>query len=79
MRRSRPAIIALADLKSESLLRLRSTSSDWTEQPVFSALFGSTTRGDMCPRSDIDILLVRDDHGDADIFQAGSTGWPQRS
>lgn len=65
-----PAIIMLADLEAELLLRLRTAISGWEEQPVFAALFGSAARGDMRPRSDIDIFLVRDDSGDTDSFQA---------
>jgi hypothetical protein len=64
------AVIMLADLEAEFLSRLRTEISGWTEQPVFAALFGSSSRGDMQSHSDVDIFLVRDDHSDPDVFQA---------
>lgn len=66
------AIIMLADLESELLHRLRAAISTWADQPVYAALFGSSARGDMHRRSDIDVFLVRDDLSDPDAFQAQS-------
>ena len=52
------AALALADLRLELWKRLRETLSEWTEQPVHAAVFGSAARGDGGPDSDIDLLLV---------------------
>lgn len=69
-----PAIITLAEMESELVARLRATIDAWTQPPVFAALFGSAARGDMHLRSDIDILLIRDDRDDADNFQDQADG-----
>lgn len=56
-------IIALANLRSELLLRIEQALETWSQQAVYAAVFGSAARGGMRSDSDIDILLVRpDDH-----------------
>lgn len=52
-------IIALAELPAKFLQRLAEQIREWPEQPIYAAVFGSATRGEMRPGSDIDLLLVR--------------------
>ncbi|WP_433009508.1 nucleotidyltransferase domain-containing protein [Kribbella sp. CA-294648] len=62
-----PAIGELANLRDLFLGRLRSEAETW-EVPAASVwLFGSTSRGEGGPASDVDILVVRpDDVSDSD-------------
>jgi predicted nucleotidyltransferase len=62
-----PAIGELANLRDLFLSRLRSEAETW-ELPAASVwLFGSTSRGEGGPSSDVDILVVRpDDVSDSD-------------
>lgn len=61
-----PHVEALAKLRDELLSRLAGEVKGWTVSPVFAALFGSAARGEMHPKSDIDLLVVRPDTVDAD-------------
>jgi len=54
-------IIALANIKSELLLRIEKELTHWAQPPVYAAVFGSAARGSMRADSDIDILLVQGD------------------
>jgi len=60
------AIVALAGLRDELLSRMRLHLGAWPVPPVAAWLFGSAARGDGSPHSDIDILVIRPDHVDAD-------------
>ena len=51
-------IIALADLRSALMDRVRAHLVSWPTPPVWAALFGSAARGRMQPDSDIDLFLV---------------------
>ncbi len=62
------AIEALADLRGELLGRIRSALAGWDPSPVAAWLFGSMARGKGTGASDIDILLVRPDLADDDLW-----------
>lgn len=66
-----PAVRELADLKSAFLERLRRHVGAWPHPPVFGALFGSAARGEMRPDSDLDIILVRPDDAEDDVWARG--------
>ena len=63
-----PYIIALAGLRDELLQRLAGEVRAWPEPPVLGAVFGSGARRDHSAASDLDILLVRADGADEDIW-----------
>jgi len=54
-----PHIVALAELPTTLTDRLRNLISAWAKPPVYAALFGSATRSDMRPSSDLDLFVVR--------------------
>lgn len=54
-----PAIEQLASLRTEFFERVSGEVESWPEPPIFVAVFGSASRGDMRPDSDIDLFLVR--------------------
>lgn len=54
-------VLALADMWSRLLQRVRAEVLSWELQPVTACLFGSAARGEATADSDIDILLLRDD------------------
>jgi predicted nucleotidyltransferase len=61
------AIGELANLRDVFLGRLRSEAETWAVPAAAVWLFGSTSRGEGGPQSDIDILVVRpDDVSDSD-------------
>lgn len=53
-----PHIVALANLRTSLMDRARFHVEAWPTRPVWAALFGSASRGEMRPESDIDIFLV---------------------
>ena len=55
------AVIALAAQRATFFARLEAAFADWEIPPVYAALFGSASRWDMTPASDIDLFLVRPD------------------
>jgi predicted nucleotidyltransferase len=61
-----PAVIALAQLRTEFFDRIRAEISQWRISPVSAAIFGSAARGDGSTESDIDVFLVRADEVDED-------------
>ena len=50
--------VALAGLRLELWDRLRKELGRWKVRPMYACAFGSATRGDGTPESDIDVLLV---------------------
>ena len=53
-----PAIHLLTDMRAELSRRIRRTVSEWPQQPVLVATFGSFARRDGNERSDIDLLVI---------------------
>ncbi len=53
------AVIELARLKEEFIIRLRRELTDWSIRCSYAALFGSAARIDMHADSDIDLLVIR--------------------
>jgi predicted nucleotidyltransferase len=61
-------IIAIAQLRSTFLDRLERAFSAWGIPPKYAAVFGSAGRGQMTTSSDIDILLIRPDRCDEELW-----------
>jgi predicted nucleotidyltransferase len=61
-----PDIEALVHLRSELFRRISASFEAWEIKAEFAARFGSAARGDMKSDSDIDMLVVRNEHIDAD-------------
>jgi predicted nucleotidyltransferase len=61
-----PAVLVLAELRTELLERLHAALAHWEIQPVSAALFGSAARGDGDVDSDIDLLVIRPAEVDED-------------
>jgi predicted nucleotidyltransferase len=61
-----PGILALATMWQTLLDRIQTALTQWPEQPVASWLFGSAARGEADAISDVDILMVRQDHPSVD-------------
>lgn len=53
------AIVALANLRTTLLDRIRSSIQTWKWKPVAVYLFGSTAKGTATERSDLDVLVVQ--------------------
>lgn len=62
-------IIALTNLRTTLMGRVRTHVEGWPTPPVWAALFGSAARGQMRPESDIDLFLV-DPAVDAERWEA---------
>jgi predicted nucleotidyltransferase len=54
-----PAVVLLADLRSELLRRLRDAFERWDPAPAHASMFGSAARADGDAESDVDLLVVR--------------------
>jgi Nucleotidyltransferase domain len=54
-----PAVIAIAQIQSQLIERLRNRLGEWSIRTPYSALFGSSATGQMRPDSDLDIFVVR--------------------
>jgi predicted nucleotidyltransferase len=54
-----PAVLALAEMRSEFLRRLRYLLAHWPVPAVHASMFGSAARGDGDSESDIDLFIVR--------------------
>ena len=75
-------IIGLAQLPRTFLKRLEDRLASWRVPPVYAAVFGSVARGSMTVDSDVDLLLIRPDdveddlwHGQVDHFVTEVTRW----
>lgn len=66
-------IKSLVDLRFEFLGLLTKEVEAWNVLPVCGAIFGSTVRSDMTPKSDIDIFIVR-----PKSINFGSSVWRQQ-
>jgi predicted nucleotidyltransferase len=66
-------IIQLARLTQSLLKQIEEYLENWDPRPRYAAIFGSAARGTMTEESDIDILLVRDDSTQIDIWDAQVT------
>jgi predicted nucleotidyltransferase len=64
-------IIELAHLQRTLLTRIEEHLAGWSVPPVYAAVFGSSTRGEMTSSSDLDLLLVRPD-------DASQTTWGEQ-
>lgn len=54
-----PAVIAIAQIQNQLILRLRERFAEWSIRTPYAALFGSAVTGSMKPESDLDIFVVR--------------------
>jgi predicted nucleotidyltransferase len=64
------SVIQLAHLAQALFLKIEKYLEDWDLKPQYAAIFGSAARGTMSDESDIDILLVRPDNAQIDIWDA---------
>ncbi|HEX5405629.1 MAG TPA: nucleotidyltransferase domain-containing protein [Pseudonocardiaceae bacterium] len=62
-------VIGLADLPGKLLKRIESRLESWAQPPVYAAIFGSAARGSMTADSDLDLLLIRPDDVDDELWQ----------
>lgn len=67
-----PGILALAAMWQTLLERIQTSLTKWPTQPVATWLFGSAARAEADATSDIDILVVRQDH------QSDDEAWQQQ-
>lgn len=65
------AVVALVDLRGRLVTFLRHEIASWARQAGHVSLFGSAARGDGDTRSDLDVLVVRDN-------QADEEGWEEQ-
>ena len=54
-----PAVVAIAQIRSLLIQRLRDLFAEWSIRTPYAALFGSASTGSMRPDSDLDIFIVR--------------------
>lgn len=62
-------IIGLAQLPKAFLKRIEDHLQSWHVSPVYAAVFGSAARGSMTVDSDVDLLLIRPDDVDHDLWE----------
>lgn len=63
-------IIGLAELRKTFVARVADRLQAWQIRPVYAAVFGSVARGAMRLDSDVDLLFIRPDHIDEDVWDA---------
>jgi predicted nucleotidyltransferase len=61
-------IIDLAQLRARFFDKLGHEVTEWSVAPMYAAVFGSAARGALTVSSDIDLLLVRPDGSDEDVW-----------
>ncbi|WP_295696472.1 nucleotidyltransferase domain-containing protein [Lapillicoccus sp.] len=71
-------IVALSNMWSVLLDRIRTDVDGWAPQPRAVWIFGSAARGEAGPDSDIDILLVRPSSASDTETAAGGNDWQAR-
>jgi predicted nucleotidyltransferase len=54
-----PAVIAIAQLHTQLVQKIRDRFAEWSIRTPYAALFGSAATGSMRPDSDLDIFVVR--------------------
>jgi predicted transcriptional regulator len=62
-------IIGFAQLPKTFLKRIEDHLQSWDVSPVYAAVFGSAARGSMTVDSDVDLLLIRPDDIDHDLWE----------
>lgn len=62
-------IIGLSQLREVFLSRIEDRLASWDVQPVYAAVFGSAARGSMTGESDVDLLLVRPDGAEDEVWE----------
>ncbi len=62
-------IVGLARLQEKFLERLENRLESWEIPPVYAAVFGSAARGSMTVDSDLDLLLVRPNDVEEDLWE----------
>jgi predicted nucleotidyltransferase len=62
-------IIGLARLQETFLARLEDRLASWEIPPVYAAVFGSAAQGSMTVESDLDLLLIRPEDADDDLWE----------
>lgn len=62
-------IIGLAHLQDTFLKCLQDRLESWQVPPEYAAIFGSAARGSMSPESDLDLLLIRPEGVDDDLWE----------
>lgn len=60
------AVIDLVQLRDRLTALAQSAIAAWPQPPLHASIFGSAARGDGGTTSDLDILVIRDDHVEAD-------------
>lgn len=67
-------IVGLARLPQTFLERVEQRLASWEVPPVYAAVFGSAVRASMTVDSDVDLLLIRPDDVDDDLWEARVRG-----
>lgn len=62
-------IIGIARLQETFLKCLEDRLESWEVPPTYAAVFGSAARGSMTVDSDVDLLLIRPDDADDDLWE----------
>jgi predicted nucleotidyltransferase len=62
-------IVGLARIRKTLLERIEDRLESWRVPPVYAAVFGSVARGEMTDDSDVDLLLIRPDDVDDDLWE----------
>ena len=63
-------VIGLSGLAETLLKQLEASLENWSVPPTYAAMFGSAARGTMTTHSDLDILLIRPDSADEELWDA---------
>ena len=72
------SIVALAELRSATIERMKRSVARWRIEPVGVYLFGSAARGDGAVDSDIDVLVVRHVRVDEDAWTSQTMDFAQK-